>query len=101
MADGFLRWWLYHLWPWQQGTVHRAAARVPEESASSSIATHGGTLDFWIGACQLPSEPTARATTSSDVNSAALAWTAINAFARLLNGMVSVGLKALELVIER
>jgi hypothetical protein len=49
---------------------------------------------------QPPSAPTARATTSRDVSSAAVASMPINALARLLNGIVSVGLKALEFVVD-
>jgi hypothetical protein len=45
-----------------------------------------------------PSEPTARAMTSKAVSSAAVACSPINALARLVSGIVSVGLKALELV---
>ena len=50
---------------------------------------------------QPPREPTARATSSRDTRSAAVAWTAMSTFARLLSGIVSVGLKALELVTDR
>ncbi len=49
---------------------------------------------------QLPRDPTARAMTSSEVNRAAVASTPINTLARALSGIVSVGLKALELVSE-
>ena len=45
-----------------------------------------------------PSEPTARAMTIKAVSSAAVACSPINALARLVRGIVSVGLKALELV---
>jgi hypothetical protein len=45
-----------------------------------------------------PSEPTARAMTIKEVSSAAVACSPINALARLVSGIVSVGLKALELV---
>jgi hypothetical protein len=38
--------------------------------------------------------------TSSEVNRAATPYTAINAFARVVSGMVSVGLKAVELVTD-
>lgn len=48
-----------------------------------------------------PREPTARATSSSDTKSAAVAWMAMSTFARLVSGIVSVGLKALELVTDR
>ena len=48
-----------------------------------------------------PSEPTARAMTSSDVSRAAVASTPMRIFARLVNGIVSVGLNALELVSDR
>ena len=47
-----------------------------------------------------PSDPTARAMTSKEVSSAAVACSPINAFARVVRGIVSVGLKALELVRE-
>jgi hypothetical protein len=43
---------------------------------------------------------TARAMTSSEVINAAVAWTAISIFMRLLSGIVSVGLNALELVVD-
>ena len=39
--------------------------------------------------------------TSSEVIDAAVACTAIRTLARLVNGMVSVGLNALELVVYR
>jgi hypothetical protein len=39
--------------------------------------------------------------TRSDVSSAAVAWIPINTLARLVNGMVSVGLNALEFVSDR
>jgi hypothetical protein len=42
-----------------------------------------------------PRAPTARAITSNDVISAAVACSAIKIFARLVNGIVSVGLNAL------
>ena len=45
-----------------------------------------------------PSDPTARATTSRLVNNAADACRPIRHFARADNGIVSVGLNALELV---
>jgi hypothetical protein len=45
-----------------------------------------------------PSDPTARAMTSKEVRRAAVACRAMNALARLVRGIVSVGLKALELV---
>ena len=47
---------------------------------------------------QLPSDPTAKATSTSDMSNAAVAWTPIRIFALLLSGMVSVGLNALEFV---
>jgi len=47
-----------------------------------------------------PSAPMARATTSSDVSSAAVASRPISALALADSGIVSVGLKALELVSE-
>jgi len=50
---------------------------------------------------QPPREPTARATSSRDTRSAAVAWMAMSTFARLVSGIVSVGLKALELVTDR
>lgn len=53
-----------------------------------------------FGLRQPPSEPTARAITSRDVSSAAVASMPINALAREDSGMVSVGLNALELVSE-
>jgi hypothetical protein len=43
---------------------------------------------------------TARAMTSRDVRSAATLWTLIRSFARVERGIVSVGLKAVELVTE-
>ena len=43
---------------------------------------------------------TAQAITSSEVINAAVAWTAISIFIRLLSGIVSVGLNALELVVD-
>jgi hypothetical protein len=45
-----------------------------------------------------PSDPTARAMTSKEVRSAAVACSPMNTLARLVRGIVSVGLKALELV---
>ena len=48
-----------------------------------------------------PREPTARAITSNEVISAAVACSPISALARLVSGIVSVGLKALELVVDR
>ena len=45
-----------------------------------------------------PSDPTARAMTIKEVRSAAVACSPINALARLVSSIVSVGLKALELV---
>lgn len=48
-----------------------------------------------------PMTPTARATTSREVSSAAVAWVPISSLARLVNGIVSVGLNALELVSDR
>ena len=53
-----------------------------------------------VTCCQPPSEPTARAITSSDVSSAAVASMPMSALARVESGMVSVGLNALELVSE-
>ena len=50
---------------------------------------------------QPPIEPTARAITSKVVSRAAVASTPMNTLARVESGMVSVGLKALELVSER
>jgi hypothetical protein len=47
------------------------------------------------------SAPTARAMTSRDVTKAAVAWTPMSTLARELSGMVSVGLKALELVVDK
>ena len=47
-----------------------------------------------------PSDPTARAITSKEVRSAAVACSPMNTLARLVRGIVSVGLKALELVRE-
>ena len=47
-----------------------------------------------------PRDPTARATTMSDVNSAAVASMPMRIFSREVNGIVSVGLNALELVNE-
>src|SRR6478609_2763394 len=48
-----------------------------------------------------PRAPTARAITSNDVINAAVACTAIRILARLVNGIVSVGLNALEFVVDR
>ena len=48
-----------------------------------------------------PRAPTARAMTSSEVISAAVACTPIRILTRLVNGMVSVGLNALEFVVDR
>ena len=48
-----------------------------------------------------PRAPTARAMTSSEVISAAVAWMPIRILAREVSGMVSVGLKALEFVVDR
>lgn len=48
-----------------------------------------------------PRAPTARAMTSSDVINAGVACTPIRIFARLANGIVSVGLNALEFVVDR
>jgi len=45
-----------------------------------------------------PSDPTARAMTSKEVRSAAVACSPMNTLARLVRGIVSVGLNALELV---
>ena len=45
--------------------------------------------------------PTARAMISRLVSSAAVACTLIKALARVVRGMVSVGLNALELVTDR
>ena len=50
---------------------------------------------------QPPRVPTARATSSRDTRSAAVAWMAMSTFARLVSGIVSVGPKALELVTDR
>ena len=50
---------------------------------------------------QLPMDPTAKATTTRVVRSAAVAWRPISDLARLESGIVSVGLKALELVSDR
>ena len=47
---------------------------------------------------QPPREPTARAMTSREMSNAEVACTPISALARIDSGMVSVGLKALELV---
>jgi hypothetical protein len=43
---------------------------------------------------------TAQAIPSSEVINAAVAWTTISIFIRLLSGIVSVGLNALELVVD-
>ena len=48
-----------------------------------------------------PRAPTARAMTRREVTNAAVAWTPIRIFARLVNGIVSVGLNALEFVVDR
>ena len=48
-----------------------------------------------------PREPTARAITNSDVINAAVACIPIRIFARLVNGIVSVGLNALEFVVDK
>ena len=48
-----------------------------------------------------PRAPTARAMTSSEVIRAAVAWMPMRILARLVRGMVSVGLNALELVVDR
>ena len=47
-----------------------------------------------------PREPTARAMTSSEVSNAAVASTPMRILALLLNGIVSVGLNALEFVVD-
>jgi hypothetical protein len=47
-----------------------------------------------------PNEPTARAMTSNDVSRAAVASMPIRILARLESGIVSVGLKALEFVVD-
>ena len=49
---------------------------------------------------QLPREPTARAMTISEVNRAADASTPMSSLARVDSGIVSVGLNALEFVVE-
>ena len=48
-----------------------------------------------------PRAPTARAMTSSEVMSAAVARMPMRILVRLVNGMVSVGLNALEFVVDR
>jgi hypothetical protein len=48
-----------------------------------------------------PKTPTARAMTRREVTNAAVACTPIRIFARLVNGIVSVGLNALEFVVDR
>jgi hypothetical protein len=48
-----------------------------------------------------PRAPTARAMTNSEVINAAVAWMPIRILVRLVSGMVSVGLKALEFVVDR
>jgi hypothetical protein len=48
-----------------------------------------------------PRAPTARATTISEVSSAAVASIPINAFPRLLNDIVSVGASTLEFVVGK
>ena len=47
-----------------------------------------------------PRAPTARAMTRREVTNAAVACTPIRIFARLVNGIVSVGLNALEFVVD-
>ena len=79
-------------------------------------ADNGPRLSVWTGSARMlvsrclstgfgcgqpvpsPSDPTARAMTIKEVSSAAVACSPINALARLVSGIVSVGLKALELV---
>src|SRR6478609_4212749 len=48
-----------------------------------------------------PRAPTARAMTRREVTNAAVACTPMRIFARLVNGIVSVGLNALEFVVDR
>jgi hypothetical protein len=54
-----------------------------------------------LGHPPAPNAPTARAMTSSEVSSAAVASIPISVLARLVSGMVSVGLNALEFVSDR
>jgi hypothetical protein len=76
----------------EQGSAHkRLSAHRPHDAATFAPSVVGG----------YPRAPTARATTINEVSSAVVASIPINAFARLVNGMVSVGLNALELVVDK
>src|SRR3954447_15467643 len=56
-----------------------------------------GMHDWWRGQFKAP---TARAMTSREVKSAAVACIPMRIFTRLVKGIVSVGLNALELVVD-
>ena len=73
-----------------QRCTRQAGTRGIDRDRTRRRATHPG-----------PREPTARAITNSEVISAAVACIPIRIFARLVNGIVSVGLNALEFVVDR
>ena len=78
----------------------RIPSGLPDEGAPDQWRHRSGALSRLGRDRQPPSEPTARAITSSDVSRAAVAWMPINILARVESGIVSVGLNALELVSE-
>jgi hypothetical protein len=86
------------------GLIRRTDAQVlyitgPGHSGPAIIANVSpGRCDRVLAAWAQPRMLTARATTSPSVTMAAVDWTAMSSFAVCVNGIVSVGLKAVALV---
>lgn len=106
------------LWPWLALAVPRPEVALGAQHLGIRC-KHGGRLPAGaqpsetISGCQMapvaavPGDvdycraPTALAMTSNEVSKAAVACIPIRTFARLVRGIVSVGLNALLLVVER
>ena len=78
-----------------------SAGRRPLLGGASQHRRGHSLIAVSIGVQPPPRAPTARAMTSSEVMSAAVAWMPMSILARLVRGMVSVGLNALEFVVDR